>query len=90
MRHPIRVRYAVALVRVVIMLVLVSLLSCQPTGELTYPQAVARLDDLLKGIAWSQQVVTRKVPVALTTPQVKDTLPAASKAACRSRLSRVI
>jgi Ca-activated chloride channel family protein len=73
------VRYAVALSRLVIMLVLVMLLSCQPAGDLTYSQAVARLDDLLKGIAWSQQVLTRKVPVSLTTTQVQDTLPDITK-----------
>jgi Ca-activated chloride channel family protein len=47
---------------------------------LTYPQAVSRLESLLKRVSWSESVVTRKATVNVDkAPELKDTLPDISK-----------
>ena len=38
-----------------------------PPRELTYPQAVARLDSLLKRVSWSESTVTRKEVITVVT-----------------------
>ena len=48
--------------------------------DLTYPQAVAQLDSLLKRVPWSEHVVTRRATVTLDKPlALQDTLPDISK-----------
>src|SRR5262252_2481721 len=50
--------------------------------ELTYPQAVARLDRLLKRVAWSESTVAPKGIVTVVTmakPELHQTLPDISK-----------
>ncbi|MGE3535801.1 MAG: VWA domain-containing protein [Candidatus Tectimicrobiota bacterium] len=48
----------------------------QGQGDLTYPQAVARLDVLLQQVAWSKSQSTRKAALTLDKPpELQDTLP---------------
>src|SRR4030095_15675170 len=53
-----------------------------PPRELTYPQAVAQLDGLLKRVSWSESTVTRTgvvTVVAMDKPELHQTLPDISK-----------
>ena len=53
-----------------------------PPRELTYPQAVAQLDGLLKRVSWSERAVTRTEIVTVVTmakAEIHQTLPDISK-----------
>ena len=44
--------------------------------DLTYPQAISKLDSLLKRVSWSESMVTRKATMIVDkVTDLKDTLP---------------